>query len=123
MAVRLGEVAAILALAQDQAFGQPSGSQLRACLLGQWVAADAGVGAEDAATAYWLALLRFLGCTGHAHEVSVIFGDEIEMRSRTLVYDSSNPSDVLRDIVAHAGEQHAGLARVRTVAALLAGGR
>jgi hypothetical protein len=28
----------------------------------------------------WVALLRYLGCTGHAHEVAVVFGDEIAIR-------------------------------------------
>jgi hypothetical protein len=122
-AVTLGELAAVVALAQDHAFGQPAGSQLRACLVGQWLAADEQVGERDTATTYWLSLLRCLGCTGHAHEVSVIFGDEIEARSRLLLWDASNPSEVLREIVSRAGAQHTGFTRVRTVAAILAGGR
>jgi len=27
-------------------------------------------------TAYWVALLRCVGCTGHAHEVGTVVGDE-----------------------------------------------
>jgi hypothetical protein len=48
--LRLAELAATLAVAQDHAFGQPRGTQLRARLLGQWLAADAGLSAVDAAT-------------------------------------------------------------------------
>jgi HD-GYP domain-containing protein (c-di-GMP phosphodiesterase class II) len=54
------------------------------------------------ATVYWVALLRFVGCTGHAHEVSALFGDEIAVRGQTLIHDSGNPAEVMRDIVAFA---------------------
>ena len=49
-----------------------------------------------------MALLRFIGCTGHAHEVSTLFGDEIAIRGQTLVHDSGNPAEVMGDIVAFA---------------------
>jgi HD-GYP domain-containing protein (c-di-GMP phosphodiesterase class II) len=62
----------------------------------------AGLEEEVRATVYWVALLRFIGCTGHAHEVSTLFGDEIAIRGQTLVHDSGNPSEVMRDIVAFA---------------------
>jgi len=57
---------------------------------------------EMRATVYWVALLRFIGCTGHAHEVSMLFGDEIAIRGQTLIHDSGNPAEVMRDIVAFA---------------------
>jgi HD-GYP domain-containing protein (c-di-GMP phosphodiesterase class II) len=62
----------------------------------------AGLDEELRATAYWVALLRFIGCTGHAHEVSTLFGDEIAIRGQTLIHDSGNPAEVMRDIVAFA---------------------
>jgi HD-GYP domain-containing protein (c-di-GMP phosphodiesterase class II) len=93
---------ATLALAQDNAFGQPLESQLRSCLLASWTAEAAGLDEELRATVYWVALLRFIGCTGHAHEVSTLFGDEIAIRGQTLVHDSGNPAEVMRDIVAFA---------------------
>ena len=58
-----------------------------------------GLDDETRATAYWVALLRFIGCTGHAHEVSMLFGDEIAIRGQTLVHDSGNPAEVMSDIV------------------------
>ena len=58
------EFAALLAVAQDHAFGQPPGSQLRATVLGQHLAAAAGVDAAERATTWWTSALRFLGCTG-----------------------------------------------------------
>ncbi len=75
------------------------------------------------ATTYWVALLRYIGCTGHAHEVSAMFGDEIDLRARTLLHDAGNPSEVIRDLIAAASADTTGLARLRSVAAVLAGGK
>jgi HD-GYP domain-containing protein (c-di-GMP phosphodiesterase class II) len=100
--LRLGELIATLALAQDNAFGQPLESQLRSCLLASWMCEEAGFERDLRDTVYWVALLRFIGCTGHAHEVSTLFGDEIAIRAQTLVHDSGNPAEVMRDIVAFA---------------------
>ncbi len=49
-----------------------------------------------------MALLRYVGCTGHAHEVATVFGDEIAIRAQTLVHDSANPQEVMRDVMAFA---------------------
>jgi HD-GYP domain-containing protein (c-di-GMP phosphodiesterase class II) len=104
--LRLGELVATLALAQDNAFGQPLESQLRSCLLATWMCEAAGFASEVRETAYWVALLRYLGCTGHAHEVATVFGDEIAIRAQTLVHDAANPAEVMRDVVAFATAGH-----------------
>ena len=49
-----------------------------------------------------MALLRYVGCTGHAHEVATVFGDEIAIRPQTLVHDAANPAEVMRDVMAFA---------------------
>jgi HD domain len=100
--LRLGELVATLALAQDNAFGQPLESQLRSCLLATWICDAAGFEEEERETAYWVALLRYVGCTGHAHEVATVFGDEIAIRAQTLVHDAANPTEVMRDVMAFA---------------------
>ena len=104
--LRVGELVATLALAQDNAFGQPLESQLRSCLLATWMCEAAGFEDEVRETAYWVALLRYLGCTGHAHEVATVFGDEIAIRAQTLVHDAANPAEVMRDVVAFATAGH-----------------
>ena len=100
--LRLGEFVATLALAQDNAFGQPLESQLRSCLLATWMCEAAGFDRNVRDTAYWVALLRYVGCTGHAHEVATLFGDEIAIRAQTLVHDAGNPAEVIRDVIAFA---------------------
>src|SRR4029434_5018701 len=91
-----------MALAQDNAFGQPLESQLRSCLLASWLCEAAGFDHAVRDTAYWVALPRHAGCTGHAHEVATVFGDEIAIRAQTLVHDAANPAEVMRDVVAFA---------------------
>jgi HD-GYP domain-containing protein (c-di-GMP phosphodiesterase class II)/DNA-binding CsgD family transcriptional regulator len=104
--LRLGELVATLALAQDNAFGQPLESQLRSCLLATWICEAAEFPEEVRETAYWVALLRYVGCTGHAHEVATVFGDEIAIRAQTLVHDAANPTEVMRDVMAYATAGH-----------------
>ncbi len=100
--LRLGQLVATLALAQDNAFGQPLESQLRSCLLATWICEAADFDDELCETVYWVALLRYIGCTGHAHEVATVFGDEIAIRAQTLVHDAANPAEVMRDVMAYA---------------------
>jgi HD-GYP domain-containing protein (c-di-GMP phosphodiesterase class II) len=100
--LRLSEFIATLALAQDNAFGQPLESQLRSCLLASWLCERAGFEPDVRETAYWVALLRYVGCTGHAHEVATVFGDEIAIRAQTLIHDAANPAEVMQDVIAFA---------------------
>jgi len=60
---------------------------------------EAGFDRKLVETVYWVALLRYVGCTGHAHEVATVFGDEIAIRAQTLVHDAANPAEVMRDVV------------------------
>lgn len=100
--LRFGEFICTLALAQDNAFGQPLESQLRSCLLATWLCDAGGHAKRLRDTVYWVALLRYVGCTGHAHEVATLFGDEISVRARTLVHDAANPAEVMQDVVTFA---------------------
>jgi HD-GYP domain-containing protein (c-di-GMP phosphodiesterase class II) len=114
--LRLGELVATLALAQDNAFGQPFDSQLRSCLLAVAMCEEAGFDEELRRTAYWVALLRYVGCTGHAHEVASVFGDDIAILADTLVMDAADPADVGRTMVGaatagHPPEEHAEIVR------------
>ena len=82
---------------------------------------DAGFDAQLSETVYWVALLRYIGCTGHAHEVATVFGDEIAIRAQTLVHDAGNPAEVMRDVFAYATAGHPPEAREQIVAAIQAG--
>jgi HD-GYP domain-containing protein (c-di-GMP phosphodiesterase class II) len=114
--LRLAELVATLALGQDNAFGQPLESQLRSCLLASALCAEAGFDQHVRETAYWVSLLRYVGCTGHAHEVSAVFGDDIALLAQTLVLDLADPAEVGHAMVAFATagrppEEHEQIAR------------
>ena len=85
--------------------------------------AEAGLSEEVRMTAYWVALLRYVGCTAHAHEISMVFEDDVAALAETLVYDAGDPADVFRAMVALATvgrplEEHG-----QIVASLQAGAR
>jgi hypothetical protein len=79
---------------------------MRSCLLATWICDAAGLDKPTRDTIYWVALLRYVGCTGHAHEVATVFGDEIAIRAQTLVHDAANPAEVMHDVVAFATVGH-----------------
>lgn len=122
-AVGLAELVATLSLAQDSAFGQPLESELRTCLLSVWIAEAMGATRAEREHTWYAALLRYVGCTGHAHEASTVFGDEIAARARSALYDSSQPAEVLLEIVRHAGGGRSFPERLKVLASVLAGGR
>src|ERR1051325_8570423 len=100
--VSLAELVATLALAQDNAFGQPLESQLRSCLIASWLCEEAGFDDDVRTDAYWVSLLRYIGCTGHAHEDAALFGDGRAIRAQTLVHDAGTPAEVMRDVFEYA---------------------
>ncbi len=72
--------------------------------------------AELRETVYWLTLLRYVGCTGHAHEISTVFGDDVAILAATLVFDAGDPAEVGGTMVAfatagHPPEEHAEIVR------------
>src|ERR1700680_2513004 len=122
-AISQAEIAALLAVAQDHAFAQPPGSQLRATVLGQHLATTAELDDAERSTTWWTSALRFLGCTGHAFDMAVVFGDEIEMRAESMQADFANPFDMMRLMISYAGPGTTGFQRLRSVLSVLAGGK
>ena len=121
--VTRAEIAALLAVAQDHAFGQPPGAQLRATALGQRIAVAAGAGPAERATTWFASALRFLGCTGHSFELAALFGDEIALRARSLLIDAASPAEFVRLTVENAGPGRSGIARLGPIAAAVVTGR
>ena len=97
--VPLAEIVGTLAMAQDGAFGQPADAQLRAASIARRLARRIGLDQAEREAVRWAAPLRYLGCTSHAHDVAVLFGDEIALRARTLVHDAGNLAEVMADVV------------------------
>ncbi|MGH9224016.1 MAG: HD-GYP domain-containing protein, partial [Acidimicrobiales bacterium] len=121
--VPVAEVLGALSLATDLAMGQPMEHGLRTCLLAVELAGRLGVDRDTAHDVYELALLRWVGCTAHAHELSGWFDDEIAAHQRSAAFDFGSPADVVRDLLRHAGARRSLGDRARTVAGALAQGR
>ncbi len=112
----------MLGMAIDLAMGHPAELAMRASLLALGVAERWGLGRPACVDAHLVTLLRFVGCTAHAAEVSAAFGDEIALRARFALLDPGNPAQMLPAVVRNAGAHEPIPRRLVTAAKLVAGG-
>jgi len=100
--VRLADVLLALSLATDLGMGQPLEHGFRACLVGQHLARGLGLDEEGRRDVYYLALLRWVGCTAHSYELARWF-DDIDARARLFELDVADRGVMLRDLVRNVG--------------------
>ena len=93
--LRLAEVVAALSLATDLGMSQPMGYGLRSCLLAVGLGRALGIGESELGDVYYLALLRFVGCTANAHTIGAVFGDELRARAWMAPVDYGRPAQVM----------------------------
>src|SRR5689334_592639 len=80
--LRLAEMIAALSLATDLGMGQPMEQALRTSVLAVRLGERLGLGRDQLAEVYYVALLRFIGCTADAHEAAaVVGGDDLAFRA------------------------------------------
>jgi len=72
---------------------------------------------------FYVVLLRWISCTGYAHELAAWFDDEIAVHARAATFDFGRPLEVLTDIIRFAGAGNPPARRARTVVATLAAGQ
>ncbi|HEX2093036.1 MAG TPA: HD domain-containing phosphohydrolase [Longimicrobiaceae bacterium] len=120
--VRSSELVAALSLATDLGMGQPMEHQQRVCILAVRLGRAFGLGEPELTEVYHLALLRWIGCTSHAFELSAWFDDEIAAQARAATFELQRPADLLRDLVLYAGAGRSPLRRIHTVVSALAAG-
>jgi HD-GYP domain-containing protein (c-di-GMP phosphodiesterase class II) len=94
--LRLAELLGTLSLASDLGIGQPPEYLLRTCLVSAQLTEHLQLSDDDQRTVYYTSLLRWIGCTGHAHETSLLFGDEITARAHLALVDPGSRGEVLR---------------------------
>ena len=111
-APRLVEVVAAFSLATDLGLGQPMEHGLRSCLIATRLAERLDLDDGRSAAVYWVALLAMVGCTGDSHEMSEIFGDDIEFR-RGMYDVGPSPFAMPRYFLARAGADGGPLRRAR----------
>jgi HD-GYP domain-containing protein (c-di-GMP phosphodiesterase class II) len=80
--IRAAELTIALSLATDLGTGQPMEHGLRTCWLSLAAAEAMGLDAPTRSCVYYVALLRFVGCTSDAAETSTLAGgDDIEFNA------------------------------------------
>ena len=119
--VRLAELIAALSLAIDIGVGQPMEHALRSCLLGVRLGEELGLDEQELADIYYLALLRFVGCTANKDVDAAVLGDEIAARAWIAALDLGQPDHVLAAFQRHLGEGEPPSRRARRLATALAG--
>ncbi len=103
--VRLSELIASLSLAIDLGMGQPMEHALRTCLLSVAVARELGCSDRECKDVYYLALLRFAGCSAHAHEDALESGgDETALRALIAPVLGAEPRELIGHLLRHLGE-------------------
>jgi hypothetical protein len=85
--LRLAELVAALSLVTDLGMGQPMEQALRTCLIALSLGREMGLEPDQMRDVYYVALLRFLGCTSDAYEnAAIVGGDELAFRAAVTAY-------------------------------------
>jgi HD-GYP domain-containing protein (c-di-GMP phosphodiesterase class II) len=79
--IRLIELVGSLSLVIDLGLGQPLEHALRSALIAARIGELLGLSTEERSAAFYVSLLRFVGCTAAAHDMAEVLGDEIAARS------------------------------------------
>lgn len=103
MEFRLAELVAGLSLVSDLAKGLGAGQGLRSCVVSMRVAELVGLPAADREALYWVALLRFVGCTATASEMAAALGDELTVSAVFADADTRDVRELLRRTVTVTG--------------------
>lgn len=110
-----------LSLASDLGTGQPVEHGLRVCWLSLAVADELGLDPAARSCVYYVALLRFAGCTSDASETAVLAGgDDVAFNARMAPMLAASSSEGMRFFVRHLAEDLPLHRRAGRVAAALA---
>lgn len=118
---RLAELTIALSLASDLGTGQPMEHGLRTCWLSLAVADALGLDASTRSCVYYVALLRFLGCTSDASETAVLSGgDDLAFNATMAPMLGAQAGEGARFFVRHLAEEVPLHRRLGRVAAAMA---
>jgi HD-GYP domain-containing protein (c-di-GMP phosphodiesterase class II) len=121
--IRLAELVAALSLATDLGMGQPLEQALRTCLLAGAAGRELGLEASVRSDIYYLAMLRFVGCTSDAHEeAELVGGDEIAFRAGLAPVLMGDMTEFLGYLIRRFAADAPPLTRARIVGRVLADG-
>ena len=121
--LRLAELMAALSLATDLGMGQPMEQALRTCLIAISLGERLGLSRDELSEVYYVALLRFLGCTADAHEfAAMVGGDDISMRAAIAPVLGRTRNEFASQVVPKVGAGKGPLRRAQLVAGMLSSG-
>jgi HD-GYP domain-containing protein (c-di-GMP phosphodiesterase class II)/DNA-binding CsgD family transcriptional regulator len=122
--LRLAEFLAALSLATDLGMGQPLEQALRTCLIALALGDRLGLPPDDLSDVYYVALLRFLGCTADAHEFAeMVGGDDIAVRAAVAPVLGGSPSEFAASVMPKVGAGHNPLVRAGLVLGMMRTGK
>lgn len=122
--LRLAELVASLSLATDLGLGQPMEWALRSCLLAVRLGESMGLTETELTDTYYLALLRFAGCTAGSHETAALFGgDDVAFNTQMLPRLGGDVRQTQAFVLRRAGTGHSSIGRVRTIGTIMAHGK
>src|SRR5262245_30515422 len=119
--LRMAELLASLSLAIDLGVGQPMQWVLRSCLLAVRMGESLGLSAQDCQDAYYLALLRHVGCTSTSTTDAELMGDELGL-AEAMTMDMDDLAQVMEVLLRNIGKGKPEFERARAVDRFLAAG-
>ncbi len=121
--LRLAELMAALSLATDLGMGQPLEQALRTCLIATALGERLGLKGEELSEVYYVALLRFLGCSADAHEFAeMVGGDDIALRAAIAPVLGGARREFASQVMPKVGAGLGPIRRARLLAGLLRSG-
>ena len=118
---RVAELTIALSLATDLGTGQPMEHGLRTCWLSLATSEALGLDAPTRSCVYFVALLRFVGCTADASETAMLAGgDDVSFNAVMAPMLNAQPGEGMRYFMRHLAEELPPRRRVGRVARALA---
>ncbi len=118
---RLAELLGALSIATDLGAGVPPEAALRTTFVATRLGAAVGLGGEALADVYYTAVLRYLGCTGFAHEEALAgAGDDLALLATYEAADPARVTEIIALTVKRLGAGRPVTARIGAVAKVLA---
>jgi HD-GYP domain-containing protein (c-di-GMP phosphodiesterase class II) len=118
--MRVAELMGVLSLASDAAMGMPAEHGLRAAAAAVRIGEIAGATEVERADAFYVALMRYAGCTADSDLAADVLGDEIAMRGALYGVDFGDPIEVMPRVARAAAQGKRGFgaasAAIRTIA-------
>jgi putative nucleotidyltransferase with HDIG domain len=115
--LRLAELLGSLSLCADLGAGVSDAAAVRTALVAAHLARAAGVSAAPASDAFYAGLLRYIGCSGFAHEEALLgAGDDLALLSTFEAGDTARSTEMLALAFARLAASAPPLERTRSLA-------